>query len=263
MRTVANGSDIEREPEVLAEGHGALFIASAAGRRRQVARAAAVTEHRPVVTLIQHEPSEGPGSLAALLGDARLVRTFAGERVPAEADALVILGGGMSAYDPLPHLQDEVRLLKRCLAEERPVLGICLGSQLLASALGGTVSRAPQKEIGFYRVRLSAAARDDALFSQAPDDFVAFHWHGDAFTLPPGATALASSTMTPLQAFRFGARAWGIQFHLEIDAQVLEAMLGSEELGDDADLLRRQADRELPRLQRIAASVFSKWTALL
>jgi GMP synthase (glutamine-hydrolysing) len=216
-----------------------------------------------VAVILQHEPGEGAGTLAPLLPDAKIVNVFAGEAVPESAHALVVLGGGMSAYDPLPHLQDELRLIRRCLADARPVLGICLGSQLLASALGGTVSPAPQKEIGFYRVRLSPEGRDDALFSQAPDDFVAFHWHGDAFTLPPGAVALASSTVTPLQAFRHGSRAWGIQFHLEIDARILGAMLASEDLGDDGQLLRAQAARELPRLQSIAASVFSKWTALL
>ncbi|MFN2548444.1 MAG: type 1 glutamine amidotransferase [Myxococcales bacterium] len=215
------------------------------------------------VIVLQHEPGEGAGTLLPLLPTARIVRIFAGESVPGEAEALVVLGGGMSAYDPLPHLRDEVRLIRKCVENERPVLGICLGSQLLASALGGTVARAPRKEIGFYRVRLTEEAKRDALFSQTPDDFVAFHWHGDAFKLPPEPVAVASSTMTPLQAFRSGAHAWGIQFHLEVDAQVLDAMLASEDLGDDAQLLRAQAERELPRLQRIAAGVFSKWTALL
>ena len=212
------------------------------------------------VTVIQHEPFEGAGTLGTLLREPHFIRTFAGEPVPREADALVVLGGGASAYDPLPHLRDEIALLRRCVESGAPVLGICLGSQLLATALGGTVAKAPRKEIGFYRVRV--LTHDDALFADAPDDFVAFHWHSDAFTLPPGAVALAGSTMTPLQAFRSGANAWGIQFHLETDAPLLEAMLASEDLGDDAALLRAQAERELPRLQRVAAGVFSKWVAL-
>lgn len=209
------------------------------------------------MVVIQHEPGEGVGTLAPLTRDARLVRTFAGDPVPAEADALVVLGGGMSANDPLPHLRDEIALLRRCVEQGRPVLGICLGSQLLAATLGGTVFRAPQKEIGFYRVQTEAE-----LFGTA--SFVAFHWHGDAFTLPPGAVPLASSTLTPLQAFRFGARAVGLQFHLEIDEAVLQAMIASggdelRETGVDADLLTAQARRELPRLREIAASVFSRW----
>ena len=206
--------------------------------------------------VIQHEPGEGPGTLVPFLGAFQLVRTFAGDPVPRQAEALVVLGGGMSASDPLPHLGEELELIRRCVAQERPVLGICLGSQLLAAALGGTVSRARRKEVGFYRVRGSKDFFGD-------DDFVAFHWHGDAFTLPPGAEALASSTVTPLQAFRFG-RAWGIQFHLEVDEAVLAAMIGSgadelAEAGVDPELLRLQAQRELPRLRPIASGVFSRW----
>ena len=223
---------------------------------------------RPVV--IQHEPGEGPGTLAPLLGEATVVRTYAGEAVPEDAEALVVLGGGMAAYEQerLLHLRDELRLLRRCVERGAPVLGICLGSQLLATALGGSVKRAPAKELGFYRVRLTEAARDDALFTGAPPDFVAFHWHGDAFTLPPGAVALAGSTMTPLQAFRFGARAWGVQFHLETDPDILRAMVdgGAAELsetGVEAELLMTQARRELPRLREIAAGVFARFAALL
>ena len=222
----------------------------------------------PVV--IQHEPGEGLGTLAPLLGEARLVRTFTGQAVPEQAEALVVLGGGMGVADQerLPHLREEIRLLRRCVESGAPVLGICLGSQLLAAALGGSVERARAKEIGFYRVRLAEAARSDALFSGAPGDFVAFHWHGDAFTLPAGAVALAGSTMTPLQAFRFGERAWGVQFHLETDFDVLRAMVASgtaelSETGVEAELLQMQARRELPRLREVAAGVFSRFAALL
>ena len=219
--------------------------------------------------LIQHEAGEGPGTLAPLLPAARVVRTFAGDEVPREADAIVVMGGGMGVYeqDRLPHLRDEIRLLRKCVDAGRPVLGVCLGSQLLAAALGGKVAKTGRKEIGFYRVRLTPEALDDALFGGAPGSFVAFHWHGDAFTLPPGAVPLASTTLTPLQAFRFGPRAWGVQFHLETDEDVLGAMLtGTAELreaGVDAEHLRDQAARELPRLRDIAVPIFSRFAALL
>jgi GMP synthase (glutamine-hydrolysing) len=126
---------------------------------------------------------------------------------------------------------------------------------LLAAALGGTVARAAAPEIGFYRVRLAPAARDDALFTGVEESFVAFHWHNDAFTQPGGAVQLAGSTMTPLQAFRFGERAWGIQFHLEIDEPLLRAMLD----GSDPEGLVEQSRRELPALRKIATTVFSRW----
>ena len=227
-------------------------------------------DERVAMVVIQHEEGEGAGTLAPFVAGARLVRAFAGDGIPREAEALVVLGGGMSVADQerLPFLREEIRLLRRCVDAGRPVLGICLGSQLLASALGGSVAEARAKEIGFYRVRLEPAAREDALFAGAPDSFVAFHWHGDAFALPEGAVPLAGSTMTPLQAFRYGPRAWGVQFHLETDAQVLRAMIegGRAELaetGVDAELLLAQAERELPRLQQIAAQVFARFAGYL
>jgi len=221
------------------------------------------------VIVIQHEPGEGPGSLLPYLRDARIVRTFAADPVPQDCEALVVLGGGMGVYeqDRLPHLRDEIRLLRRCVERGRPVLGICLGSQLLAAALGAEVAKAEAKEIGFYRVRLTPQAREDTLFATAPESFVAFHWHGDAFTLPRGAVPLASSTLTPLQAFRFGERAWGVQFHLETDEEVFSAMMAGEaelrEAGVDPEHLRSQSVRELPRLRSIAQGVFARWAELL
>jgi GMP synthase (glutamine-hydrolysing) len=226
------------------------------------------------VLVVQHEPFEGPGTLAEALSDCevRFLRTYADDPVPGalEAEGLVVLGGGMGVYeaDRYPHLKDEMRLLANAVRKGCPVLGICLGSQLLAAALGGEVAKAPRKEIGWFGVELLSGARDDALFSAAPASFTAFHWHGDAFTLPDGAVPLASSALTPLQAFRAGPRAWGVQFHLETDGQVLDAMLGSGEpelsgAGVDASAIRARAPSELPRLRRVARDVFSRWAALL
>jgi GMP synthase (glutamine-hydrolysing) len=219
------------------------------------------------VLVFQHEPLEGPGSLGPLLPPGtRIVRAWE-EPIPSEPDALLVLGGGMSVNDSLPFLRDEIQFIQRCVAAGKPVLGLCLGSQLLASALGGTVSRAPRKEIGFYRVQIHPSTRDDALWSAAPADFVAFHWHGDAFSLPPGAVPLARSTMTPLQAFRYGSRAWGVQFHLEMDPSLLQAFISTgaddlEDAGVEASALLAAAPRELPRLAQISLPLFQRWLAL-
>jgi GMP synthase (glutamine-hydrolysing) len=230
----------------------------------------------PHVLVVQHEPSENLGALAPALAAAgleqRVVRPFLGEPIPqslAGARGLVVLGGGMSAVPPrtLRHLDDEIALLRGVAEARAPVLGLCLGSQLLAAALGGTVSRAPAKELGFLRVRLNPAAREDALFAEVPTSFVAFHWHEDVFTLPPGAIALARSTAAPLQAFRAGT-AWGIQFHPEVTPEILAAMLASAETevhaaGADPDQLLEAAARELPRMDAWRAPLFARWTALV
>ncbi|HYR20086.1 MAG TPA: type 1 glutamine amidotransferase [Myxococcales bacterium] len=226
------------------------------------------------VLVLQHEAFEGPGTLGEALSgcELRVVCTFAGDPVPARLaeDGLVVLGGGMGVYeaDRHPHLREEMSLLQDAVRSGRPVLGICLGSQLLAAALGAQVAKAPRKEIGWFEVDLLPGATDDALFAGAPASFAAFHWHGDAFALPAGAVPLAATAMTPLQAFRAGPRAWGIQFHLETDRQVLEAMLtsGAEELRDtgaDAARILARAAAELPRLRALALQVFARWAALL
>ncbi|TMA18534.1 MAG: glutamine amidotransferase [Deltaproteobacteria bacterium] len=226
------------------------------------------------VLVVQHEQFEGPGTLGeALAGlELRFLRTFAGDPIPKtlEEDALVVLGGGMGVYDRdrLPHLNDEIALYAAAMAAAKPVLGICLGSQLLAAALGAAVGKAPRKEIGWYGVSLLPEARGDALFETLPKKFPAFHWHGDAFTLPEGAVPLASSAMTPLQAFRAGPRAWGIQFHLETDEEVLTAMLSGgaaelREVGADTARIRSRAREELPQLRERALAVFRRWAALI
>ncbi|MFL5413751.1 MAG: type 1 glutamine amidotransferase [Myxococcales bacterium] len=225
------------------------------------------------ILVVQHEPFEGPGTLReALAGrELRFVRTFAGDPVPPslEEDALVVLGGGMGVYDQdrLPHLRDEIALCFAAVKRAKPVLGICLGSQILAAALGAAVGKAPRKEIGWHGVTVLPEADGDPLFAALPKRFPAFHWHGDAFTLPPGAVPLAASAMTPLQAFRKGARAWGIQFHLETDEQVLEAMLsgGADELreaGADVAEIRARSRGELPPLRERALAVFARWAAV-
>ena len=226
------------------------------------------------VLVLQHEPFEGPGTLRdALAGcELRFVRTFAGDPVPARLaeDGLVVLGGGMGVYDRdrLPHLADEIALCASAVAAAKPVLGICLGSQLLAASLGAVVGKAPRKEIGWHGVTVLPEARGDPLFDLLPRRFAAFHWHGDAFTLPPGAVPLASTTLTPLQAFRVGGSAWGVQFHLETDEQVLDAMLsgGEPELreeGIDAARIRDRARAELSGLRERALAVFARWKAFL
>jgi GMP synthase (glutamine-hydrolysing) len=182
------------------------------------------------------------------------------------AGGLIVMGGGETAYklDRYPYLRDEIHLIENALAEGKPVLGICLGSQLLAAALGANVRRGDQREIGWYPVRLNDAGVDDRLMGGLAREFMAAHWHSDTFDLPAGATALASSDITEIQAFRHGNNAYGIQFHAEMTHEILAALVaefgdGLKRVGIDGDAIAAQAETHLPKLEAIGAQIFSRW----
>src|SRR5262249_25507763 len=149
---------------------------------------------------------------------AEHVRADLGQPIPrsiGEAAGLIVMGGPMGVYeqDRYPYLTDEIRLIEDALGVGKPILGICLGSELLAAALGAEVRRATSKEIGWHRVSLTDSALEDKLLSGIDSSFMAYHWHGDEFELPVGAVALIRSDATANQAFRYGDRAYGFLFH--------------------------------------------------
>lgn len=160
-----------------------------------------------------------------LLGDGFDVETVHAWHSPmpdSHFDLVVVLGAPQSANDDLPYLQAEQDLIRQSIKRETPVLGICLGSQLIARALGGRVYRGHKKEIGFYEdLEVTGAG---GLFSGFSNPFVAFHWHEDTFDLPDGAVRLASSREYQNQAFRHGC-AVGLQFHLEVTEEMVRAWL--------------------------------------
>ncbi|MGA2383333.1 MAG: type 1 glutamine amidotransferase [Gemmatimonadales bacterium] len=182
-------------------------------------------EREPGFVVVQHVAGEGPGLIGVLARQRGLAldlrRMDLGEALPdvGAVAALVILGGPMGAYEAVahPHLLEEQRLLEEAVEQGLPVLGICLGSQLLAAALGARVYPGPEPEIGVFEVKLTEDGADDPLLGPAGPKFSAFHWHGDTFELPPGAVHLASTRAYRHQAFRVGDRAWGLQFHIELD----------------------------------------------
>jgi GMP synthase (glutamine-hydrolysing) len=234
-----------------------------------------MTSTRRTVRMIQHEDDAGPGLLAVGLereGIAvEVTRIDRGDPVPthlAGAVGLAVLGGGMAAYDPTPHLRDELRLIDAAVRAGAPVLGVCLGSQLVAAALGARVYPARAKEIGWHAVTLKPAAAADRLFGPLPGSFVTFHWHGDVFDLPAGAISLASSAATEHQAFRYGDRVYGIQFHPEATAIDVRAMIGasSAELVEEGVSAREMLDEAQSRAARIEAlgvPLFQRWAELL
>lgn len=227
------------------------------------------------VWVLQHHPAENLGAIADALESAALawqyVRVFDGHPLPADmkgAGGLIVMGGPEAVYqlDRYPYLRAEMRLIESALKAGRPVLGVCLGSQLLAAALGADVRRAAHKEIGWYPVRLRAEAKDDGLLRGLPEEFVACHWHSDIFDLPAGAVALASSELTELQAFRHGDNAWGLLFHAEMTERIVAALVGEfgeglKRVGIDGDEILASAPRHLAGLGKIAETIFSRWAA--
>jgi GMP synthase-like glutamine amidotransferase len=149
-------------------------------------------------------------------------------------DWLVVMGGPMNIYehDRYPWLIGEKFLIRDACVRKKQVLGICLGSQLLADVLGGAVSESPEPEIGWFDVSLSDEASKSRLFADFPRTFAAFHWHGDTFSIPPGATPLMSSQACARQAFSWGeGRALGLQFHLEVELEDARRWLATDAPG--------------------------------
>jgi GMP synthase-like glutamine amidotransferase len=140
---------------------------------------------------------------------------------PARHSGLIIMGGPMSANDNLPGLKEELELIEQALKEGLPLLGVCLGSQLIAKALGARVYRNAQLEIGWQPVSLTGSGKEDALFEGIRSPEIFFHWHGETFDLPPGAEWLAYSEKCRHQAYRYGRRVYGIQFHPEITPEMI------------------------------------------
>ena len=193
---------------------------------------------------IQNHPLEGPGTLRAMFEADGLDSTIyrAWERVPQYSDGpVVILGGPQCANDDLWYLRAQEDLIRKCFRNDVPVLGVCLGAQLGARALGGRVYRGPESESGFRTDVVPD--HDSGLFADAQDPYLVFHWHQDTFELPPGAVRLASSSLYENQAFAYGSVV-GAQFHLEVDAALAGAwaprmgLEGTFRLDDFADLRR-------------------------
>jgi len=181
-------------------------------------------------------------------------------------DALVVLGGPMNVDDGErhPHLLHELAVIRAALDRGRPVLGICLGAQLLAHALGGHVGRASEPEIGWFDVALSDAARMDPLLGHFAGVERVFQWHGYTFELAPGAVHLASSERCANQAFRVGDAAWGLQFHLEVDQPMIARWLHAPDYVHDvarvdggADSILRETEQYIARQHALAESAFA------
>ena len=183
------------------------------------------------IVVFQHDPFEDLGFFAEILekqrADYRVIRLFHGE-TPAEdwehLRALIVLGGPMSACQEgdYPFLRWEKTIIRAAMDESVPILGICLGAQLIAAALGTSVFRGRVREIGWSPISITPHGQVDSLLGYLPESATVFQWHGDGFDLPSGAIRLASSIHYENQAFRLGRTIYGLQFHLEVTPRMIE-----------------------------------------
>jgi GMP synthase (glutamine-hydrolysing) len=222
------------------------------------------------VVAFRHGVAEDLGLLQPALDQHGITVRFAdlhrGLNLPdlAGAAGLIFMGGVMSVNDDLPYLQTELECIQRAVAKAQPVLGLCLGAQLIAKALGAQVYRNPVKEIGWFDVHFTDAARHDPLFAGLDGAETFLEWHEDTFDLPNGATHLAWSETCRNQAFRLAANVYGLQFHLECTPAIIadwcakDASCGQPELDSPIDPERGRA-----HLAGLAKLIFGRWCALL
>jgi GMP synthase-like glutamine amidotransferase len=186
-----------------------------------------------MIYIIQNDPRVPAGIYGRYLLDkefpCRTVHLYAGDPLPSltEVSAVIVLGGYMGVHDEgeYPFLRPLKSFMRRAAEADTPLLGICLGGQLLAQALGGEVRSSHRGEKGLQEIRLTSGGHDDPLFAGLSSAFAAFEWHNDSFAVPPAAAHLAASADCPGQAFRY-RNAWGVQFHPEVDRKLVAAWSG-------------------------------------
>lgn len=232
---------------------------------------------RSKILVFQHVPFEPLGTLDPLLRNAGFrIRYINFARNPQQIpsldgySALIVLGGPMNVdqIDQFPNLATEVSLIEKALDRGLSVLGICLGAQLLARALGSTVRRDAAREIGWCDVTLTKEGTGDPVLSAFDARQQVFQWHEDAIELPAGAAHLASSEACEVQAFRFGESAYGFQFHLEVDHSLIErwldrtdyqSLLESTSGQTDPEQIRARTNGSIESLMTLSDRTFSRW----
>ncbi|MDX1823762.1 MAG: type 1 glutamine amidotransferase [Thiohalomonadales bacterium] len=225
------------------------------------------------VRIFRHIDCEGPGYLGTVLDQQQIpyeiIAIDAGETVPPTIDdvsGLVFMGGSMSVNDPLAWIEQELALIREANKRDLPMLGFCLGSQLIAKALGGTVSKGHGMELGWAPVTKCQPEQQDGWFDGLDPVLPAFHWHGETFSLPDGVTLLLSSECYAHQAFSIG-NTLALQFHLEMTADMVREWVGLYQ--DDVHssgacvqaetYILAEAENGCHELQGVADHVFTNW----
>lgn len=224
------------------------------------------------VLICKNISSEGPGTIEEYLSLERIaykiIDLSLGEKLPdiVQHDTLVILGGPMSVNDDLQYIRREEILVRDFAEKGKRMLGICLGAQIMAKALGARVYKGPMPEIGWYDITLSAEGAANPLmgvlaFNDKTADackvFKAFHWHGETFDIPVGAVPLASSALYPNQAFKYGQDAYALQFHIEVSEQIIYDWMSGENI--DMHRLRAETDQHYDAYRKGAFLFYEKF----
>ena len=226
------------------------------------------------VAIFRHSPTEGPGYFATYLDRRgmpwRLIALDHGESVPSHPGAfsgLAFMGGPMSVNDDLPWIAPVLDLIRRAVADEMPVLGHCLGGQLIAKALGGRVARSPVKEIGWGEVLVENNDTARAWFGPGLTRFESFHWHGETFSIPPGAVRIMGNRHCENQGFVVG-RSLGMQCHVEMTQDLIESWCASgageiEAASSPAvqtpEQMRLGMNDKLEGLRAVATRLYDRW----
>jgi GMP synthase-like glutamine amidotransferase len=225
------------------------------------------------ILIFRHAPHEGPGYLADYLGRHRLpwrlIRIDEDDPIPSSIDGvsgLVFMGGPMSVNDPLPWIPKVTDLIRKAVAVDIPVLGHCLGGQLISKALGGAITKNPVKEIGWLPVSRVDSPAAKPWLDGLPAKFEVFHWHGEIFSIPPGATRILASSDCANQAFVIG-KTLAFQCHIEMTGEMVRewARLGADDLAplcvtvQDPQAMTAELDRRIKRLQGIADKFYDRW----
>ncbi|HTY21587.1 MAG TPA: type 1 glutamine amidotransferase [Desulfomonilaceae bacterium] len=220
------------------------------------------------VLIIVHVESEGPGTLGVFLVSAgatlRMARLYAGDSVPESIDgldAVVSMGGPMNVYEEekYPFLKHETTLLRKAIDAGRPVLGVCLGAQMIAKACGARVVKSPKKEVGWGQIFVTNAGKEDVLFNGLPPTLEVLQWHEDMFEIPEAGSLIATGNDCPNQAFRY-RNAFGLQFHVEVTRDILaDWFKDSPDLGI---ILRRHKELK-PDLDRYAERMYRNFLSLI
>jgi GMP synthase-like glutamine amidotransferase len=185
-----------------------------------------------------HHPEEGPGLLGRILGErgweVKEIRIWKGDKIPEPKPfhLLILMGGPMSVNDEelYPFLVEEKAFVRRWVGEEKPTIGVCLGSQLIADSLGERVYKGDKEELGWYELIVTEQGKRDPAFWGFPSPFPVFQWHGETFDLPEDAILLATAQDYPHQAFRYKDSIYAFQFHLEVTEEMIRTWLAESEV---------------------------------